>query len=170
MNKEQKLAIVSRHFVTGATVLTADLTSYLTPVQTFGGENLTLIRDAYRVFISYENDLFPVLNEDVMASNGVIHVIDEVILPPWKQGNVVDVARAAGNFKTLLKILSELEVPPLATGLKPMTLIDILKSQRKVTVFAPSDEAFAKVAGHLNPGLFNPKLQPKIFQPKTFQP
>ena len=74
-----------------------------------------------------------------------------------KQGNVVDVARAAGNFKTLLKILSELEVPPVVPGGpgEPMTLVDILKMQRKVTVFAPTDEAFAKVEGHLNPGLFN---------------
>ena len=77
-----------------------------------------------------------------------------------KQGNVVDVARAAGNFKTLLKILSELEVP----------VVDILEMQRNVTVFAPTDEAFAKVEGHLNPRLFNPKLQPQTFQPQTFQP
>ena len=58
-----------------------------------------------------------------------------------KQGNVVDVARAAGKFKTLLKILSELEVP----SLRSMTLVDILKMQRQVTVFAPTDEAFAKL-------------------------
>ena len=85
------------------------------------------------------------------------------------QGNVVDVARAAGNFKTLLKILSELTYPPEDPP-KSMTLVDILKMQRNVTVFAPTDEAFAKVEGHLNPGLFNPKLQPWTFQPQTFQP
>ena len=84
-----------------------------------------------------------------------------------RQGNVVDVAKAAGNFKTLLKFLSELEVP---TPGRPMTLVDILKMQRQVTVFAPTDEAFAKVEGHLNHGLFNPKLQPTTFQPQTFQP
>ena len=58
-----------------------------------------------------------------------------------KLGNVVDVAIAAGNFKILLKILSELEVPTL----RSMTLVDILKMQREVTVFAPTDEAFAKL-------------------------
>ena len=77
-----------------------------------------------------------------------------------KQGNVVDVARAAGNFKTLLKILSELEIPPVVPGVKTKTMVDFLKMQREVTVFAPTDEAFAKVEGHLNPGLFNPKHQP----------
>ena len=34
------------------------------------------------VFISYMGDYFPVVTPDVMASNGVIHVIDKVILPP----------------------------------------------------------------------------------------
>ena len=75
--KEQKLAIVSRHFVTGATVLTADLTSYSTSVETFGGENITLIKRRDMVFISYMGDYFPVITPDVMASNGVIHVIDK---------------------------------------------------------------------------------------------
>ena len=58
-----------------------------------------------------------------------------------KLGNVVDVAKANGNFKTLLQILSELEV----SSLRAMTLVDILKMQRDVTVFAPTDEAFAKL-------------------------
>ena len=73
----------------------------------------------------------------------------------------MDVAEGAGNFKTLLQILSELEVP----NVRSMTLADFLKSLREVTVFAPTDEAFAKVEGHLNSGLFNPKLQPQTFQP-----
>ena len=58
-----------------------------------------------------------------------------------KLGNVVDVAKANGNFKTLLQLLSELEV----SSLRAMTLVDILKMQRDVTVFAPTDEAFAKL-------------------------
>ena len=29
---------------------------------------------------------------------------------------------------------------------------------------------FGPVEGHLNPGLFNPKLQPTTFKPQTFQP
>ena len=56
-------------------------------------------------------------------------------------GDVIHVAKAAGNFKTLLKILSEVEVP----GHRSMTLIDILKMPREMTIFAPTDEAFAKL-------------------------
>lgn len=47
--------------------------------------------------------------------------------------NVVDTAVAAGNFKTL------------ATALQAAGLIDTLKGAGPFTVFAPTDEAFAKI-------------------------
>ena len=76
--KEQKLAIFSRHFVTGDTIIAADLTSYSTSVETFGGENITLLsnRTNEKVSIYYEGNYIPVATLDVMASNGVIHVMD----------------------------------------------------------------------------------------------
>ena len=79
LTTEQKLAIVSRHFVQGVTIVAANLTSYSTSVKTFGGENITLLSDRTneRVSISYGGDYFPVVILDVMASNGVIHVIDK---------------------------------------------------------------------------------------------
>merc|ERR1712228_46084 len=57
--------------------------------------------------------------------------IDEVILGDL--GDVVDVAIAAGNFQTLIKILSDLG------------LDHVLRAQTAQTIFAPSDEAFAKL-------------------------
>ena len=82
-------------------------------------------------------------------SNGVIHVIDNVILPatkaaltlpeearqgePEELGDVVDVAVGAGSFTTLVKIVSDLG------------LVDTLKNAEALTVFAPSDEAFGKL-------------------------
>jgi uncharacterized surface protein with fasciclin (FAS1) repeats len=47
--------------------------------------------------------------------------------------DIVDTAVAAGNFKTL------------ATALQAAGLVDTLKSTGPFTVFAPTDEAFAKV-------------------------
>ena len=47
--------------------------------------------------------------------------------------DVVDTAVAAGNFKTL------------ATALQAAGLVDTLKGKGPFTVFAPTDEAFAKV-------------------------
>ena len=47
--------------------------------------------------------------------------------------DIVDTAVAAGNFKTL------------ATALQAAGLIDTLKGKGPFTVFAPTDEAFAKI-------------------------
>ena len=47
--------------------------------------------------------------------------------------DIVDTAVSAGNFKTL------------ATALKAAGLVDTLKGKGPFTVFAPTDEAFAKV-------------------------
>ena len=41
-----------------------------------------------------------------------------------------------------------------------------LEPERK----ASFDEGLKVVKGHLNPGLFNPKLRPRTIQPQTFQP
>ncbi|NBC12002.1 MAG: fasciclin domain-containing protein [Gammaproteobacteria bacterium] len=48
-------------------------------------------------------------------------------------GDIVDVAVAAGSFKTL------------AAALQAAELVDTLKGEGPFTVFAPTDEAFAKI-------------------------
>jgi uncharacterized surface protein with fasciclin (FAS1) repeats len=68
---------------------------------------------------------------DIRATNGVIHVIDAVLLPPSK--DIVDTAVAAGQFKTLVAAVQ-------AAG-----LVDTLKGAGPFTVFAPTDAAFAKL-------------------------
>jgi uncharacterized surface protein with fasciclin (FAS1) repeats len=65
---------------------------------------------------------------DILTTNGVIHVIDEVLLPPT--GDIVETAVAAG-FSTL------------ATALTAANLVDALKAEGPFTVFAPTEEAFA---------------------------
>lgn len=75
---------------------------------------------------------------NVMAENGVIHVIDQVMMPPAEMGmpdsNIVETAVAAGNFTTLVTALQ-------AAGLDA-TLAD---EGETFTVFAPTDDAFAKI-------------------------
>jgi uncharacterized surface protein with fasciclin (FAS1) repeats len=62
-----------------------------------------------------------------------------------KEKDIVDTAVAAGNFKTLVKAVQ-------AAG-----LVDTLKSKGPFTVFAPTDEAFAKLpAGTLDSLLKDP--------------
>ena len=86
LTPEQALAIVLRHVVGNATVAAADVTTG--PVETLGGEVIDLIKtDEGGVQISYMNNIVNVVTADVMASNGVIHVLDEVILSEVRPKN-----------------------------------------------------------------------------------
>jgi len=79
LTTEQATAIVSRHVVAGATVMAADVTTG--DVETFGGETIGLVKtDEGGVQVSYNGNSVNVVAADVKASNGVIHVIDAVIL------------------------------------------------------------------------------------------
>merc|ERR1712212_417633 len=128
LTTEQAKAIVSRHVVAGATVMAADVATG--DVETFGGEEVGLVKTASGgVQVAYDGQTVNVVTADVKGSNGVIHVIDEVILGK----DVVDVAVGAGSFTTLVKIVSDLG------------LVETLKGVDSVTIFAPSDAAFAKL-------------------------
>ena len=83
-----------------------------------------------------------VVNTDLRASNGVIHVIDTVLLPP---DDIVDTAASAGSFNTLV------------TAVKAAGLVEALKGKGPFTVFAPTDEAFAKLPEGTIPALLNDK-------------
>lgn len=70
-----------------------------------------------------------IITTDIEASNGVIHVIDTVIMP--ETDSILEIATSAGSFNTLAAALQ-------ATG-----LIDALSGEGPFTVFAPTDAAFA---------------------------
>merc|ERR1712241_1172831 len=79
LTPEQAKAIVARHVVAGATVMAADVATG--DVGTFGGETVDLIKDDAGVgVVGPSGNRVNVVLADVAASNGVIHVIDAVIL------------------------------------------------------------------------------------------
>jgi transforming growth factor-beta-induced protein len=81
----------------------------------------------------YVNDA-QVVTPDIQASNGVIHVVDSVLVPPAKPTkNIVGTAVSAGSFKVLTALL-------VKAG-----LASTLRGPGTFTVFAPTDAAFAKV-------------------------
>lgn len=77
-----------------------------------------------------------VTSADIMADNGIIHVIDAVLMPPTDKGmptaNIVETAVAAGTFNTLVSALQ-------ATNLDAV----LADESKMYTVFAPTDDAFA---------------------------
>jgi uncharacterized surface protein with fasciclin (FAS1) repeats len=97
-------------------------------VTTIQGSDITVTINADGVFI---NDA-QVIVADVMADNGVVHVIDAVLLPPAPPTNtILDIVVNSADHNTL-------EAAVLAAGLQ-----GALAGPGPLTVFAPTDAAFA---------------------------
>ena len=74
-NLDQLTAILTYHVVAGA--VTADQVVNLTTAATVNGQSVDISMNGSNVMV----DGAKVVMTDIMASNGVIHVIDSVILP-----------------------------------------------------------------------------------------
>lgn len=125
-----KLKAVLLYHVISGSVPSSEVVK-LTSAKTLNGASVSIKVQNGSVLI---NDA-KVVTPDVTASNGIIHVIDSVLLPPPAVAapqNLVKTAVAAGQFKTLASLLTK---SGLAKTLQSGTW----------TVFAPTDAAFAKV-------------------------
>ena len=80
---------------------------------------------------------------DIEAPNGVIHVIDSVILP--EKRNIVEIASEASTFHTLI------------AAAKAAGLVETLTGDGPLTVLAPTDEAFAKLPAGTVDNLLKPE-------------
>ncbi|RIH63338.1 fasciclin domain-containing protein [Mariniphaga sediminis] len=116
--------ILSYHVI-GAKVMSADLsTGYVSTLASFDNSPVSM-------YVTVENTVsingnISVTTADVEAENGVIHVVDKVILPP----TVVNIALANENFTTLVQAV-------VKAG-----LVDALSADGPFTVFAPTNAAF----------------------------
>ncbi|WP_233188591.1 fasciclin domain-containing protein [Tenacibaculum sp. SG-28] len=79
--------------------------------------------------VKFNGDANPILT-DVMATNGVIHLIDKVMLPP----TIVNLAANNDNFSTLVAALTDTR--------HTTEFLTILNSEGPFTVFAPTNDAF----------------------------
>lgn len=139
-NRPLLIRILTYHVV--AANLTAAAIIALNPpvrVPTLNGDSFLVTKDGNKLKV----DDATVIIADVFATNGIIHAIDTVLIPPAK--DIVDVAIDNGNFKILVKALQAADLVPA------------LKSPGPFTVFAPTDTAFAK----LPPGTLNDLLKPE---------
>lgn len=95
-----------------------------------------------------------IVKTDIHCSNGVIHVIDSVIMP--SSDDIVDVAVKAGSFKTLVAAAE-------AAG-----LVGTLKGKGPFTILAPTDEAFAKLPKGTVASLLKPENKAKLVEILTY--
>ncbi len=124
-NKEKLVAVLSYHVASGANLVADALGAQ--EIKTVEGSPLLVRFSEGRVRV---NDAV-VLDGDVKASDGIIHVIDTVLLPAAPEPKtVLRVADEAGTFSTLLAAVD-------AAGLR-----EVLVGEGPFTVFAPTDSAF----------------------------
>ncbi|WP_337871276.1 fasciclin domain-containing protein [Meiothermus sp.] len=77
------------------------------------------------------NDNVMVIIKDIQAANGIIHVVDTVLLP---LPSIVEIATGNSNFSTLV------------SALQSANLVSALQGAGPFTVFAPTNAAFAKLS------------------------
>jgi uncharacterized surface protein with fasciclin (FAS1) repeats len=131
------------YHVLGARVAAADIANGASNTTTAKSTPNTvyLTKNSNGVFI---NGNAKVVAPDVAASNGIIHGIDQVLLPPSQNLAGLVTAYASGSpaqFTVLLKALSR----PAAGSL----LAAANSANSNLTVFAPTDAAFAALLSQL---------------------
>ncbi len=141
-NKQKLVAVLTYHVVPGK-VEAADVVK-LSGAVTVNGQQADIAVKEGQVFV----DQAKVVTTDIQCTNGVIHVIDQVILPA--ADDLPTTAEKAGAFKTLLAAAE-------AAGLVP-----VLAGDGPLTVFAPTDEAFAKLPAGTVESLLQPENKDKL--------
>jgi len=122
--------ILLNHVVSG-TVMSTDLTAGYVSTLATGAQDtkvslLVDLTDGVKL-----NNTATVTAADVVADNGVVHVIDQVILVP----NVVATAVANPNFSILVAALTD-------ERLAKADFANTLSGDGPFTIFAPTNEAF----------------------------
>ena len=127
-------SVLEYHVITTAVVASADLSDGQT-AETASGEDVTVDINDDGVFISGSQ----VTKPDVLATNGIIHIMNDVMVPPSILpivGTIVAPAYFNVNFTTLIAAVSAADP----------TILDLLLSQgpsgNGLTLFAPTNDAF----------------------------
>ena len=117
--------ILLYHVVNGFVPAAAVTAGYVPTLSTAFGKNVSLqISVAGGVKL---NNTVNVIATDVVATNGIIHVIDKVLLPP----TVVEIAQQNSMFSTLVLAVIKADLAGTLSGTGPFT------------VFAPTNDAFS---------------------------
>jgi uncharacterized surface protein with fasciclin (FAS1) repeats len=139
--------ILTYHVVPGK--VTAAEVSRLKNATALNGQRLSIqLDEGVRV------DGVNVIKTDILCTNGVIHVVDAVMMPSTK--NLVETAVEAGSFKTL------------AAALKAAGLAETLQGKGPFTVLAPTDAAFAALPEGTVAMLLEPANKEKLVAVLTY--
>ena len=146
-NKDKLAAILLYHVVPGK-AKAADVLGKKSWT-TAGGQRIDISSKGGKAMV----DGATIVKTDIAASNGVIHVIDAVLMPETR--TIPEVAGAAGSFSTLI------------AAVKAAGLAETLMGDGPFTVFAPTDEAFAALGSTVT-DLLRPENKAKLASILTY--
>jgi transforming growth factor-beta-induced protein len=127
---DEVLANVLKFHVLAADVKAADLTdSYVTSLATGPNDEQIVLQIDVTGGVKFNNAATPITT-DVATTNGTVHIIDKVMLPP----SVVNLALNNPDFSSLVAALTRSD---LTTD-----YVSILSGNGPFTVFAPTNAAF----------------------------
>ena len=147
-NKDRLTAILTYHVVPAQVPASAAIK--VDSASTVLGQRLKVSSELGRLSINESR----VVATDIQCDNGIIHVIDSVLLPEEK--TIPEVAKAAKGFQTLLAAVTEAELAETLGGKGPFT------------VFAPTDEAFAKLPKGTVENLLKPENRKQLTKILTY--
>lgn len=135
-DKDMLTTLLKYHVVSGS-VKAADIKNG--DVETLDNKTIKLTVDGANVFV---NDNSKVTTADVEASNGVVHIIDNVLIPEdLMTKTIAGIASSNDDFSILVSILSMPELQPILEAASDPA--------SDLTVFAPTNQAFLNLLSAL---------------------
>lgn len=128
----ETLTPILLYHVLGSVINSSQLQSGYISTLSSGPNNASISLNVDAANAKLNGDVNIVLT-DIVGSNGIIHVIDKVLLPP----SIVDLALGNPNFSILVSALVKAE------------LVETLNGPGPFTVFAPTNDAFNKLFNQL---------------------
>ncbi|WP_461790746.1 fasciclin domain-containing protein [Pedobacter sp.] len=129
MSAETLKQILLYHVLPNRTPASAIPTAANTAGATSANANVFVTKNANGVFVNGAT----VLTADVNAKNGVVHIINRVLMPP--SGNIVQAAQANANFSFLVAAITR-------ASQGNTNVAQVLSGTGPFTVFAPTNQAF----------------------------
>lgn len=121
--------VLNYHVISGVATTSGDLTNGQV-LTTLNGKTLTVDLSDGVKFTTATGQSVSVSTADIKASNGIVHLVDEVMLPFEVPLNIVDLAIKTPQLSTLV------------AAVKKAGLVDALAADGTMTVFAPTNDAF----------------------------
>merc|ERR1712106_109405 len=147
-NPEALKKVLLRHVLPNE-IKAGEISLGTTDLRAVSGDKISVDKNDNSVQVVSGSDTAQVVTVDISASNGIIHVIDTVLVS--KLDSIAEIVIGNPSFSALL------------TAVKAAGLVDTLSGAGTFTVFAPTNDAFAKIDPTALRGLLaNPEALKKV--------